>query len=76
MVPKLDGLISVLSTVDKQIYDLQVKFYDKMRKIVGLNEKEIFDAIDIMATKHDVLRGFFNLSNELKKGIYPFKNWS
>lgn len=75
MVPKLDGLISVLSTTNKQLSYLQVKLYDKMRKIVGLSEKEIFDAIDIMATKHDVLRGFFNLSNELEKGLYPFKNW-
>ena len=73
IVRKLDGLISVLSTTDKQLSNLQAKLYDKMRKIIGLSEKKIFDAIDIMVTKHDVLGGFFNLPNELKKGINPLK---
>ncbi|ESR33672.1 hypothetical protein CICLE_v10006825mg [Citrus x clementina] len=68
IVPKLDGLISVLSTADKELFDLQAKLYGEICKIEGLGEQEILDAIDILATKHDKLRVFFNLPNELKKG--------
>lgn len=67
LISKLDELISVLSTIDKELSNLQVKLFDEMRKIDGLSEKEILDAIDIIATKHDMLHVFFNLSNELKK---------
>ena len=38
MVPKLDGLISVLSTADKELYDLQAKLYGEICKIEGLGE--------------------------------------
>ncbi|KAK9209312.1 hypothetical protein WN944_001678 [Citrus x changshan-huyou] len=68
MVPKLDGLISVLSTTDKELSDLQAKLYGEICKIEVLGEQEILDAIDILATKHNMLRVFFNLPNELKKG--------
>ncbi|KAK9199051.1 hypothetical protein WN944_014238 [Citrus x changshan-huyou] len=68
IVPKLDGLISVLSTADKELSDLQAKLYGEICKIEGLGEQEILDAIDILATKHDMLCVFFNLPNELKKG--------
>lgn len=76
IVPKLDGLISVLSTADKELSDLQAKLYGEICKIEGLGEQEILDVIDILATKHDMLRVFFNLPNELKKGVYPSKDWS
>lgn len=67
LISMLDELISVLSTIDKELSNLQAKLYNEMRKIDGLSEKEILDAIDIIATKHDMLRVFFNLPNELKK---------
>ena len=53
---------------DKELSNLQAKLYDEMRKIDGLIEKEILDAVDIIATKHGMLRVFFNLPKELKKG--------
>ena len=68
MVPKLDGFISVLFTVDKELSDLQAKLYSEICKIEGLGEQEILDMIDILATKHDMLHVSFNLPNELKKG--------
>ena len=61
-------LISVLSTADKELSDLQAKLYNEICKIEGLGKQEILVAIDILATKHDMLHVFFNLSNELKKG--------
>ena len=38
MVPKLDGLISVLSTTDKELSDLQARLYGEICKIKGLGE--------------------------------------
>ena len=60
--------MSVLSTADKELYDLQAKLYNEICKIEALGEQEILDAIDILETKHDMLRVFFNLPNEMKKG--------
>ena len=38
MIPKLDGLINVLSTQDKEVADLLAKVFDEMLKIDGLDE--------------------------------------
>lgn len=65
IVPKQEGLISVLSTADKELSDFQAKLYDEICKIDGLSGKEILDVIDIMVTHYDTLRVFFNY--ELKK---------
>ncbi|KAK9190084.1 hypothetical protein WN943_018685 [Citrus x changshan-huyou] len=42
IVPKLDGLISVLSTADKELYDLQAKLCGEICKIEGLGDLMIF----------------------------------
>ncbi|KAH9686497.1 hypothetical protein KPL70_014370 [Citrus sinensis] len=53
MIPKLDGLINVLSTQDKEVADLLAK---KMK------------ATNMLATKPELLRVFFNMPSSMKKG--------
>lgn len=40
-----------------------------MLKIDDLNEKEILNAINIMTTKYNMLRVFFNLLNKVKMDL-------
>lgn len=39
----------------------------KFNKIEGLGDEEIYDAANILATKYDLLRVLFTLSNHFKK---------
>ena len=68
MVLKLDGVIDVLSTADKDLAGLQANLYQEMIKIDGLDDDQVYDATNILATKHDLLRVFYNISDQLKKG--------
>lgn len=67
MVLKINGLVNVLYTVDKDVADLQVKLYDEMMTIEGLTESEMYDATTKLATKQDLLRVFFAMPNHHKK---------
>ncbi|GMN22149.1 hypothetical protein TIFTF001_043459 [Ficus carica] len=68
MVPKLDGLIDVLSTADKDVAGLQATLYEEIMKIEGLDDDQLYDATNILATNHDMLRVFYNIPDQLKKG--------
>lgn len=46
---------------------MQVKLYKKNEQIENLGNKEIYDAIGILITKHDLLPVFFTLLDYLKK---------
>lgn len=67
MVIKIDGLVNVFSTANVDMADLQVKLYGEMMTIEGLTEYEMYDAITMLATKHDVLRVFFVMPNHHRK---------
>lgn len=66
MTSKIDALIKVLST-DKQVAELQAKLDGELSKIEGLTGLQVFRAINILATNHDLLRVFFTMSEERKK---------
>ena len=68
MVPKLDGLIDVLSTADKDVAGLQATLYKEIMKIEGLDDDQLYDATNILATNHGMLRVFYNIPDQLKKG--------
>ena len=68
MVPKLGGLFEVLSTVDKEISKLQGKLMEELMKVNALNEDQIIDATIMLASKHDLLRVFFSMPDNLKRG--------
>ena len=58
MIAKLDGLINVLSTQDKEVADLLAKVFDEMLKIDGLDEVQKMKATNMLATKPKLLRVF------------------
>lgn len=39
-----------------------------MMKIDGLDDGQVHDATNILVIKHDLLRVFYNVPNQLKKG--------
>ncbi|KAL5544952.1 hypothetical protein UlMin_008736 [Ulmus minor] len=63
---KIDYLINVLSS-DKEVADLQAKLDNELSKIEGLSELQVFRATNILASKLDLLRVFFGMSEERKK---------
>lgn len=67
MVPKIDKLVNVLSTADKDVANFQVKLYDGMTTIEGLTEDGMYDATTMMATKLDLIRVFFTMPNHHRK---------
>ncbi|GAY52179.1 hypothetical protein CUMW_139900 [Citrus unshiu] len=67
MVPKIDRLVNVLSTADKDVTNFQVKLYNEMTTIEGLTEDEMYDSTTMMTTKHDLLRVFFTMPNHHRK---------
>ncbi|KAL5550500.1 hypothetical protein UlMin_000676 [Ulmus minor] len=58
MVPKLGGLVEVLSTADKEVSKWQGKLMEKLMKVDSLYEDQIIDATMMLASKHDFLRVF------------------
>lgn len=74
MILKLDGLINVLSTQDKEVADLLAKVFDEMLKIDGLDEVQKMKATNMLATKPELLRVFFNIPSSMKKG-YVLAKW-
>ena len=74
MIPKLDGLINVLSTQDKEVANLLTKVFDEMLKIDGLDEVQKMKATNMLATKPELLRVFFNIPSSMKKG-YVLAKW-
>ncbi|KAL5544953.1 hypothetical protein UlMin_008737 [Ulmus minor] len=63
---KIDNLINVSSS-DKEVADLQAKLDNELSKIKGLSELQVFRATNILASKLDLLRVFFGMSEERKK---------
>ncbi|KAL5544962.1 hypothetical protein UlMin_008746 [Ulmus minor] len=52
---------------EKEVAELQVKLDNELSKIEGLSAFEVFHATNILASKHDLLRVFFGMSEERKK---------
>lgn len=67
MVPKINKMVNVLSTADKDVTNFQVKLYDEMTTIEGLTEDEMYDSTTMMTTKHDLLRVLFTMPNHHRK---------
>ncbi|KAK9193690.1 hypothetical protein WN944_004387 [Citrus x changshan-huyou] len=67
MIPKLDGLINVLFTQDKEVADLLAKVFDEMLKIDGLGEVQKMKATNMFVAKPELLRVFFNIPSSMKK---------
>ncbi|GMN65503.1 hypothetical protein TIFTF001_034563 [Ficus carica] len=66
MVPKLNGLIDMLSTVNKDVAGLQANLYEEIMKSEGLDDDQLYDVTNILATNNDMLRVFYNIPNQLK----------
>ena len=67
MILKLDGLINIISTQDKEVADLLAKVFDEMLKIDCLDEVQKMKATNMLATKPELLRVFFNIPSLMKK---------
>ncbi|CAN6553842.1 unnamed protein product [Malus baccata var. baccata] len=63
--PKLDGLVHVLST-DINLTKMQQKLDSELTKMEFLAPMDLFKVTNFLAKEHDLLRVFFNMSDERK----------
>lgn len=63
---KIDGLVNASKT-NGEVADMQTKLGLVLWKIGGLTHREIFRAINILATNYDLLRVFFSMPEEMKR---------
>ncbi|KAK0591484.1 hypothetical protein LWI29_002725 [Acer saccharum] len=68
MVPKLNGLINVLS-YENEVADLQAKLKSELNNMEGFSRLQLFRVTNMLAKDHDLLRVFFTMS-VVEKTIY------
>ncbi|GMN46212.1 hypothetical protein TIFTF001_015391 [Ficus carica] len=56
---KIDGVVKALSQ-SREVVDLQAKLVNELNKIEGLNDTHVFQAINILAPRHDFLSLFYH----------------
>ncbi|RXH83762.1 hypothetical protein DVH24_006015 [Malus domestica] len=63
--PKIDGLVHALST-DINLTEMQQKLDSELTKMEFLSPMDLFKVTNFLAKEHDLLRVFFNMSDERK----------
>ncbi|XP_050138455.1 uncharacterized protein LOC126614828 isoform X2 [Malus sylvestris] len=63
--PKLDGLVHALST-DINLTEMQQKLDSELTKMEFLSPMDLFKVTNFLAKEHDLLKVFFNMSDERK----------